>query len=562
MHFTAVTGLLNKRFLLLGLLIWLFLALNPSQAAHPPDAVNVLIVHSYNEHIPWNRSFTRGLNSILDSRSAEFNVFREYMDVYRSSSKMSDAEFAEYLRDRYSDMDIDIVVGESDEAADFVAKYQNVFAPEKPTIFFASRSFPQSDHSLAIVPKIPEVLGVGVSYAVEQNPDAKQVLIVQGDNPEAMISSNALQEALRALGGLKIGVAKDFTLDSLLEQIKRFPQSGIIFYTLVFKDQSGQTFSPRAFLGQIARVSKAPIYVNYSALVGNGALGGYVIDGEALARNILEASLAYVLHGRFSSSYQATSDVFDWEVLKQHGIPLSKVPDGATIINRPVGFVETNFTFFVVILLIALAFFGGLIFVAIHLTRKNLELRYLNERLEQAKYSLNHTNAQLNQLAMHDSLTQLYNRRAAMPLVNECLKKVGSTGKMFALMLLDIDHFKMVNDTHGHVTGDTVLKSFAEIVSNLLRNEDVFARWGGEEFLLLIEVHNEGDAQTVAEKIRREVEKTKVGEKNLNVTVSIGATLVASDYTFDKLVRKVDAALYKAKSSGRNRVHFVSEDDA
>ena len=560
MHFTALTGLFSKRFLLLSFLAGLlFLILLPTRAAHPPDAVNVLIIHSYNEHIPWNRSFTRGLNSILDSRGSEFNVFREYMDVYRSSPKMSDKEFADYLRERYSGMNIDVVVGESDEAADFVANYQNAFAPDIPTIFFASRSYPQSDKSLAIVPNIPDVLEVGVSYAVEQNPDARQVLIIQGDNPEALMSSEALQQSFTALAGMELEIAKDFTLESLLERIKRFPKTGIIFYTLVFIDQSGQTFSPRAFLGQIANVSKAPIYVNYSTLVGNGAVGGYVIDGEALARNVLDAASVYVAHGRFVGSYQASSEVFDWNALRQHGIPLSKIPESAAIINRPEGFIESNASLVIVLFLIALAFFGALIFLAVYLSRKNLELRTLNERLEQTKYSLNHTNAQLNQLAMHDALTQLYNRRAAMPLVNECIKKAGSSGKTFALMLLDIDHFKKVNDTYGHVTGDTVLKSFADIVSNLLRNEDVFARWGGEEFLLLVEVHNARDAEAVAEKIRREVEESNVGEKNLKITVSIGATLVAAGGSFDILIREVDAALYEAKSSGRNRVQFASE---
>lgn len=456
MLFKGTSGLFYNwlRIVLAAALVLLFVfALNADNRSSP---LNVLIIHSYNEHIPWNKAFTNGLDDFLDNRGAEFNVFREYLDVYRSGSKTLNSEYVEFLRARYSEMDIDIVVGESDEAANFVDQYQSEFAPNAATIYFASHSFEEDSAHLAIVPDIPDVVQSGIDYAFEQNPDAKQVLVVRGNNPEAIRSAEAMERTIGSVKGVNSKVVSDFSLQSLLAEIKDFPASGIVFYTLVFEDKTGRAFSPRAFLGHIAAASKAPVYVYYSTLVGNGAVGGYVIDGEALAKNVLEAASGYALNGRFRRHYRATAEIFDWEQLKKHGIPVSKIPSSAKIINAPNGFVENNFYATVASLLAIALLLIVVIFLAVYFAKRNAKLLHLNLQLEQARQALSQSNEHLNQLAMHDSLTGIYNRRAAMPLVNEAIKKVNASKAKYALMLIDLDSFKIVNDRHGHTAGDQV----------------------------------------------------------------------------------------------------------
>jgi diguanylate cyclase (GGDEF)-like protein len=161
---------------------------------------------------------------------------------------------------------------------------------------------------------------------------------------------------------------------------------------------------------------------------------------------------------------------------------------------------------------------------------------------------------------MHDALTGIYNRRAAMPLVNEAMKRVQGSKAKYALMLIDLDSFKRVNDRHGHTVGDEVLMMLAKKVSGLLRSGDVFARWGGEEFLLLARIEQDDDAHIVAEKIRSKVEESEFGVDGLKVTVSIGVVLTATDSHFDALFQCADKALYEAKQQGRNRVQFAASD--
>jgi diguanylate cyclase (GGDEF)-like protein len=155
-----------------------------------------------------------------------------------------------------------------------------------------------------------------------------------------------------------------------------------------------------------------------------------------------------------------------------------------------------------------------------------------------------------------DSLTGLPNRRGFDLLADKTLKDTLRESKPLAAMLLDLDHFKHLNDTHGHLAGDQVLAGFADDLKNCLRQSDIVCRWGGEEFIILLKGSNTQSARRVAEKIRLLVEQhTYVfsGEP-LQITVSIGLTELQPDDTLHSLIGRADSALYRAKQNGRNQI--------
>ena len=163
-----------------------------------------------------------------------------------------------------------------------------------------------------------------------------------------------------------------------------------------------------------------------------------------------------------------------------------------------------------------------------------------------------------HELATTDSLTGVYNRRTFKELSDPLLSRARRTRSAVSLLLLDIDHFKNINDTHGHLAGDEVLARFAELVRQCLRKEDLLARYGGEEFVVLLPGTAQADAMGLAERIRNQVEKTHLhaGNDAVRVTVSIG---VAGDHgerlpSLDAMLGHADQALYAAKAQGRNRV--------
>lgn len=155
-----------------------------------------------------------------------------------------------------------------------------------------------------------------------------------------------------------------------------------------------------------------------------------------------------------------------------------------------------------------------------------------------------------------DSLTGLPNRRGFDRIAIDAIKDARSEHRALSAMLLDLDHFKRLNDTHGHLAGDQVLVGFADDVRRCLRDSDIICRWGGEEFIILLKDTSSSGARRVAEKIRLVAEQhTYVFSGSaLQVTVSLGLTELQPADTLQSLIGRADKALYSAKQNGRNRV--------
>lgn len=169
----------------------------------------------------------------------------------------------------------------------------------------------------------------------------------------------------------------------------------------------------------------------------------------------------------------------------------------------------------------------------------------------------------LRDSAMIDPLTGLYNRRFLQEHTKQIISGVLRRQKQIGLLVCDLDYFKKVNDTHGHDTGDLILKETSQILQKAVRDADVVIRFGGEEFLVLLLDVEKGDAMIVAEKIRAAIEKMKVmvGDKTLQKTISIGVAEFPEDTDgFWQAIKYADVALYQAKEQGRNRVVRFSAD--
>jgi ammonium transporter, Amt family len=173
---------------------------------------------------------------------------------------------------------------------------------------------------------------------------------------------------------------------------------------------------------------------------------------------------------------------------------------------------------------------------------------YLLNMLKERNAELKKSNTNLSVKAYHDNLTKILNR-------NGLLKKLPEKNNKYILGIIDIDKFKTINDTFGHDIGDYVLKDLAAIISNKIRATDIFARWGGEEFVLILDTTDLLQAQNIADSLRKEVENSKFKTVD-KITVSIGVSeFKTKNDTFEDVFKKADQALYQAKTSGRNRVY-------
>lgn len=168
----------------------------------------------------------------------------------------------------------------------------------------------------------------------------------------------------------------------------------------------------------------------------------------------------------------------------------------------------------------------------------------------------------LQRVAAIDTLTGLHNRRFGMERLSQEFSRSVRSGEPLGIVLFDIDHFKMVNDEHGHQAGDHVLQAIAENAKGALREGDTLLRYGGEEFLAVLPGAGDSDLRAIGERMRRVAESTVVVEAGaeVRVTISLGAiSFPSSDATdLDDLIRQADAAMYSAKQAGRNRLTLVN----
>jgi diguanylate cyclase (GGDEF)-like protein len=177
----------------------------------------------------------------------------------------------------------------------------------------------------------------------------------------------------------------------------------------------------------------------------------------------------------------------------------------------------------------------------------------LSHRLDRAEDEMRH-------LASRDSLTQAYSRGHFLQLAENEISRARRHHHPLSLLLMDIDHFKNVNDRHGHSVGDRVLRAASDLFQSQLRRSDLLGRYGGEEFTVLLPETDARGARIVAERIRGALRDSplRVGSINIEITVSVGGTDLRPEMQdIDAFLAHADAALYRAKDHGRDRVEFA-----
>jgi diguanylate cyclase len=188
--------------------------------------------------------------------------------------------------------------------------------------------------------------------------------------------------------------------------------------------------------------------------------------------------------------------------------------------------------------------------------------KLLNEELGKVTHELAQLREEYQRVrseALEDPVTGIKNRRAFNNTIASLCDVAKTAGKPLSLLMVDIDHFKRVNDTYGHVTGDAVLKWIAQVINSQVRGGDFLARYGGEEFAVLLQDTTLAGAEKVAEHIRRKTESQKLKHSEFGhnigaITVSIGLTIYERGEDVDAFIERADDALYHAKQGGRNRV--------
>ena len=190
-----------------------------------------------------------------------------------------------------------------------------------------------------------------------------------------------------------------------------------------------------------------------------------------------------------------------------------------------------------------------------------LQLTQLNDELRNMQRELAQKNADLERLAYFDTLTGLFNRRSIMEKVDEWLRHMERYDGRLCVIMLDVDHFKAVNDLYGHRIGDRVLTDVAHLMRESVRQTDFVGRYGGDEFLIILPQTDAGGAAVMAERTRAAIQGSPMHDADGNtfsVTASLGVAEWCKGDHEDLIITRADTALYHAKDEGRNKVEITA----
>lgn len=205
---------------------------------------------------------------------------------------------------------------------------------------------------------------------------------------------------------------------------------------------------------------------------------------------------------------------------------------------------------------VVIAHFAIVVASLITSTLMCLQVQGIRRHLRGQKEQLEEAMQKIQDMAMRDDLTELINRRQMSELMALELARCQRSGRALVLAQMDIDHFKVINDTYGHAVGDVALKAFSQVATAQLREGDVLARWGGEEFVLLLGNTEPEAVAQILERIRSAVQAHVLheGSQAIHMTVSTGWAQHQPAEALDETLQRADQALYEAKRAGRNRV--------
>lgn len=194
------------------------------------------------------------------------------------------------------------------------------------------------------------------------------------------------------------------------------------------------------------------------------------------------------------------------------------------------------------------------LFNNVHELYGSLEIFTENKNDEHLKLIIEKFHKESNE----DALTGIPNRRYAEAILESRFQERKAIDIEFGVLFIDIDHFKRINDTHGHENGDKILKIVVDTMKSTLRKSDFVGRWGGEEFIVIVTNVNSKNLISISEKIRKLVEASvlKTEDTEISATISIGATMANEDDTIQSCVKRSDDLMYKSKLNGRNKVTF------
>lgn len=550
----------------------------------------VLIIDSFNQDLPVSKLFLQGVQErFAQQANLKIKYFYEYLDQQNLQHS------SEYLGEKYAKQKPDLIIVHRSIAFEFILKNAESVFPGVPVVCAGDTR--EKYNNAVLPPNFVQVLGnvdivESFRVVVKTRPTTKKIYVLMGMLNLEKETMASLHKNLAELSEqVEIIYLDNLTVPEMLDKVSSITGDAAIMYFFAFKDVAGTNYQPKELMKDIYSRAKVPIYTTAGSYFGSGIVGGYLYNGELLGKRVAELGLDILQGEKLVPAgievFPAAEYLFDWRELKRWNIDPNDLPHGSKVLFRETGLWE-RYKGYVIGAIVILALQAMLIFGLLtnrmrrkkaeislaemntnleamvierthELESANKELRMAKERQEDLIMILSQLNKQLDLNSRTDTLTGLFNRRHIKEKIQDEIKRLHRTGRSFAVIIGDVDHFKQVNDTYGHNGGDFLLRVVANELCNAVRDYDTVARWGGEEFLCLLPETDANTAITIAERMRSVVaNKNFVWEGvNIPIRMTFGVTIASQGDTEQQVITRADQALYKGKKSGRNKVVVI-----
>lgn len=542
---------------------------------------NVLVIHQYSAEQAYVNLFNQGLRDVLaqDDRYY-YNISYEYLEIDKMPHDVIylDMKIDQLVyKQKHSNWIPDVVVT-SCGVSDWLLKYKKELFDETPIVAcspsYSGKSIIPIDHFTDhyLLPG-NDSFANNYQLILDLLPDTKNIYVVLGNSYEEQnLLSIAQDEAKAFEDRVNFIYTNRRSYDDMLSTLRNAPNDSAVLFSRWLTDVEGESFDSGRCLRFISETIPIPVFGTQRQSLGNGIIGGYLYNISLFGADAGNMAIK-LLDGFEPTVYKDEKRyhryVFDDRALKQWNVNSNRLPENSEIL-----FAEKNFwqeygdILFIgsIIIFLETALIIGLIYNNRGRIKAEAELVNLNESLEaiveKRTLQLQEVNAELEELnrtldltARIDALTGLYNRRHMEERLNEAIQVFKRQGQIFSVMLIDIDDFKLINDTYGHKAGDFVLRDLSKTLRKSVREYDVVSRRGGEEFLLLFPGLFEEDAMVRAEMLRTKIQNSVWNYEgvDLSVTITIGVATIRENETASQLINRADTALYQGKNSGKNK---------
>ena len=520
------------------------------------DAGNrrVLFISSYS--YAWE-TVPEQIKGIQEALSENVDLEYKFMDTKNSTSEESAQLFYQSLKQYLQEVPaFDALIVGDDAALQFAMAYQEELFHGIPIAFEGVNDISTARQAgqNPLITGVVESLSYQntITFASKLYPEAKRIVAVLDDTLTGEGERKEFYEYNKVFDHLEFRElnASEMTKGELVSALSSLNNESILLYIMCSEDSEGNNYMGSEGIRLVSSSAKIPTFSMVSIGMGHGFLGGEMVSQRQMGK-IAGQMVQDYLDGADFAEIDVELDtpktfLFDENVMKRFGISESQLPEGRELINHTPTFVEKN----IAMIRISAVVIALLLVILCVLLADNLRKRHLGQALENAKFSL-------SRAAKVDNLTGLSNRSVFM----ESLRKKIDSGREFALVLYNIDHFKEINGTLGHSSGDIVLKEMALRVKNLADARFSIYRLAGDEFTVLIDDTDREVIVDYLKKIQKVFhEPVLLGEKEYYIHASIGVALYPSDAKNQTdLVAAADKAMYDVKSNGRNAYAFYGE---